>query len=163
MKNKILSVFIAVILSFTFMFSVSCKKNKKEELTDSKRYLTDMEFTKASLSATDKFGEEITPMGYKKTDSERYVGLFYWMWISNTHYYYHDIFDCTKLMSTSEGQAAFWNIDSSNAEYQKLSQVGAFHFTNEPLYGYYNSSDPWVITKHMELFIMADIDFIFLV
>ena len=101
-------------------------------------------------------------MGYKKTDSERFVGLFYWMWISNTHYYYHDIFDCTKLMSTSEGQAAFWNIDSSNAEYQKLSQVGAFHFTNEPLYGYYNSSDPWVITKHMELFIMADIDFIFL-
>ena len=65
-------------------------------------------------------------------------------------------------MSTEEGAAAFWNIDPSNAAYQQLSQIGAFHFTNEPLYGYYNSSDPWVITRHMELFILAGIDFIFL-
>ena len=101
-------------------------------------------------------------MGYLKTDRERFVGLFYWMWISNTNYYYHNIFDCTKLMSTEEGAAAFWNIDPSNAAYQQLSQIGAFHFTNEPLYGYYNSSDPWVITRHMELFILAGIDFIFL-
>lgn len=101
-------------------------------------------------------------MGYLKTDRERFVGLFYWMWISNTNYYYHNIFDCTKLMATEEGAAAFWNIDPSNAAYQQLSQIGAFHFTNEPLYGYYNSSDPWVITRHMELFILAGIDFIFL-
>ena len=65
-------------------------------------------------------------------------------------------------MATEEGAAAFWNIDPSNAAYQQLSQIGAFHFTNEPLYGYYNSSDPWVITRHMELFILAGIDFIFL-
>lgn len=124
--------------------------------------LSAYEFSMASLSATDKFGREIAPMGYLKTDRERFVGLFYWMWISNTNYYYHNIFDCTKLMATEEGAAAFWNIDPSNAAYQQLSQIGAFHFTNEPLYGYYNSSDPWVITRHMELFILAGIDFIFL-
>ena len=129
---------------------------------DARRNLSAYEFSMASLSATDKFGREIAPMGYLKTDRERFVGLFYWMWISNTNYYYHNIFDCTKLMSTEEGAAAFWNIDPSNAAYQQLSQIGAFHFTNEPLYGYYNSSDPWVITRHMELFILAGIDFIFL-
>ena len=161
MNKRIFSLVFALFMAITCLFGVGCQK-PSEKLTDSKRYLTDLEFTKASLSATDKFGEQLTPMGYEKTDSERYVGLFYWMWISNTHYYYHGIFDCTKLMSTSEGQAAFWNIDSSNSEYQKLSQIGAFHFTNEPLYGYYNSSDPWVITKHMEQFILAGIDFIFL-
>ena len=42
MKNKIFCVFIAVILTFTFLFSVGCDKKQKEELTDSKRYLTDM-------------------------------------------------------------------------------------------------------------------------
>ena len=158
--KKTVCFITALILAFSLML-FGCGE-EKNGLPDFSRNLTEMEFTKASLSATDKFGGELTPMGYKKADSERYVGLFYWMWISNSNYYYHDIYDCTKLMSTEEGQAAFWNIDPGNAEYQKLSRNGAFHFTNEPLYGYYNSSDSWVITRHMEMFIWADIDFIFL-
>ena len=158
--NKKLCLIFAALLAIALALTGCGVKEKN--LTDARRNLTDMEFSRASISATDKFGEKITPMGYEKNDSERYVGLFYWMWISNTNYYYHDIYDCTKLMSTEEGQAAFWNIDESNTAYQNLSRIGAFHFTNEPLYGYYNSSDPWVITRHMELFIWADIDFIFL-
>lgn len=151
-------------MAFFLLFSVGagCRENPPAATQDARRNLSAYEFSMASLSATDKFGREIAPMGYLKTDRERFVGLFYWMWISNTNYYYHNIFDCTKLMSTEEGAAAFWNIDPSNAAYQQLSQIGAFHFTNEPLYGYYNSSDPWVITRHMELFILAGIDFIFL-
>lgn len=151
-------------MAFFLLFSVGagCRENPPAAPQDARRNLSAYEFSMASLSATDKFGREIAPMGYLKTDRERFVGLFYWMWISNTNYYYHNIFDCTKLMSTEEGSAAFWNIDPSNAAYQQLSQIGAFHFTNEPLYGYYNSSDPWVITRHMELFILAGIDFIFL-
>ena len=151
-------------MAFFLLFSVGagCRENPPAAPQDARRNLSAYEFSMASLSATDKFGREIAPMGYLKTDRERFVGLFYWMWISNTNYYYHNIFDCTKLMSTEEGAAAFWNIDPSNAAYQQLSQIGAFHFTNEPLYGYYNSSDPWVITRHMELFILAGIDFIFL-
>ena len=151
-------------MAFFLLFSVGagCRENPPAAPQDARRNLCAYEFSMASLSATDKFGREIAPMGYLKTDRERFVGLFYWMWISNTNYYYHNIFDCTKLMSTEEGAAAFWNIDPSNAAYQQLSQIGAFHFTNEPLYGYYNSSDPWVITRHMELFILAGIDFIFL-
>lgn len=151
-------------MAFFLLFSVGagCRENPPAAPQDARRNLSAYEFSMASLSATDKFGREIAPMGYLKTDRERFVGLFYWMWISNTNYYYHNIFDCTKLMSTEEGAAAFWNIDPSNAAYQQLSQIGAFHFTNEPLYGYYNSSDAWVITRHMELFILAGIDFIFL-
>ena len=151
-------------MAFFLLFSVGtgCRENPPAAPQDARRNLSAYEFSMASLSATDKFGREIAPMGYLKTDRERFVGLFYWMWISNTNYYYHNIFDCTKLMATEEGAAAFWNIDPSNAAYQQLSQIGAFHFTNEPLYGYYNSSDPWVITRHMELFILAGIDFIFL-
>lgn len=151
-------------MAFFLLFSVGagCRENPPAAPQDARRNLSAYEFSMASLSATDKFGREIAPMGYLKTDRERFVGLFYWMWISNTNYYYHNIFDCTKLMSTEEGAAAFWNIDPSNAAYQQLSQIGAFHFTNEPLYGYYNSSDPWVITRHMELFILVGIDFIFL-
>ncbi|MBS6463922.1 MAG: hypothetical protein KH436_03185 [Firmicutes bacterium] len=160
MSKKLFSFFMAFFLLFSV--GAGCRENPPAAPQDARRNLSAYEFSMASLSATDKFGREIAPMGYLKTDRERFVGLFYWMWISNTNYYYHNIFDCTKLMSTEEGAAAFWNIDPSNAAYQQLSQIGAFHFTNEPLYGYYNSSDPWVITRHMELFILAGIDFIFL-
>lgn len=160
MSKKLFSFFMAFFLLFSV--GAGCRENPPAAPQDARRNLSAYEFSMASLSATDKFGREIAPMGYLKTDRERFVGLFYWMWISNTNYYYHNIFDCTKLMATEEGAAAFWNIDPSNAAYQQLSQIGAFHFTNEPLYGYYNSSDPWVITRHMELFILAGIDFIFL-
>ncbi|MCL2752043.1 MAG: hypothetical protein FWE62_04730, partial [Firmicutes bacterium] len=37
---------------------------------------------------------------------------------------------------------------------------GAFHFWGEPMYGYYNSRDPWVIKKHIELFTLAGVDFL---
>lgn len=157
---KKLTLLICLMLSA--VFALGCGGNPTVQERDARRNLTPFAFSMASLTATDDYGRSVTPMAFRKTDRERYVGLFYWMWISNTNYYYHNIFDCTKLMSTEEGQAAFWNIDPSNAEYQQLSQVGAFHFTNEPLYGYYNSSDPWVITRHMELFMLAGIDFIFL-
>ncbi len=156
-KGKSIACIFLSIAMLMFAFA-GCGKEKK--LPDARRGLDDFEFTRASITATDRYGRETTPVGAEK--AEKYVGLFYWMWISNTHYYYHNIFDCTKLMSTEEGQAAFWNVDSSNAAYEKLSQVGAFHFTNEPMYGYYNSSDPWVITRHMELFMWAGIDYIFL-
>lgn len=36
----------------------------------------------------------------------------------------------------------------------------AFHYWGEPLYGYYRSEDPWVIRRHLELFLHAGIDFL---
>lgn len=49
--------------------------------------------------------------------------------------------------------AALWNTDGTTE-----SPLGQYHFWGEPLYGYYNSLDPWVIRRHVELFISAGID-----
>ena len=43
---------------------------------------------------------------------------------------------------------------------RKVSPAGQFHWWSEPLYGYYNSSDEWVIRRHMELLTQAGVDFL---
>src|SRR3546814_8459811 len=35
-----------------------------------------------------------------------------------------------------------------------------FHFWGDPLYGYYSMSDPWVVTRHIELLTTASIDYL---
>ena len=39
-------------------------------------------------------------------------------------------------------------------------EMNAFHYWGQPLYGYYNADDEWVIRKHIELFIHAGLDFV---
>lgn len=156
--KKIFCLFFAIMLVFS---CAACGKSGGDKNIIGQG-LTEFEFTNASIVSTDKFGTRQDVVGYKKSDVERYTGLFYWLWLSNTNYYYHDIYDVTKLMSTPEGEEAFWNINTNDYDKQQLSRVGAFHFTNEPMFGYYNSSDPWVITRQMEMFMWAGIDYIFL-
>ena len=63
------------------------------------------------------------------------------------------VYDVTKLID--ENPDALWNTDGTDE-----SPLGKYHFWGEPLYGYYNSRDPWVIRRHLELFTLSGIDFI---
>ncbi len=123
------------LLCFSTIFSAS---------TDKKSNNT------GKIVAKDAFGRKADEVsGYKK---DRYVGLFYFTWLgfSGTN----KVFDVTKILR--DNPEALWSTDSNNI----ISPVNSNHFFNEPLYGYYNSADPWVIRKHIELFIAADIDFL---
>ncbi|MCH5718989.1 hypothetical protein [Niabella hibiscisoli] len=40
------------------------------------------------------------------------------------------------------------------------SPLNEFHFWGEPLYGYYSMSDPWVVTRHVELLTNAGVDYL---
>lgn len=144
-----------------------------DQPTEIKRGLSDYDFTKASFATVDRLGRQITPMHKKKTDHERYVGVFYFLWLG-THASSAGVYDVTKLQQTEEGAAAV--LDSSYTIGEKVpntvnaeagypdgmeSPTNYVHWTTEPLYGYYNTADEWVITRHMELLTMADVDFIF--
>lgn len=96
----------------------------------------------------DTFGRKVNPVsGYKK---DKYVGLFYHTWHGYTGT--NRIFDVTKIMR--EHPEELWKKDST------IAPINQNYYFNEPLYGYYNSADPWVIRKHLELFMAADIDFL---
>lgn len=102
------------------------------------------------LQSTDSLGRYFTRS--ESWDEEKKVGLFYFLWIGQ-----HD-----QKQAGADGCA--W--DSSLLSETQLkgtpanSDVGVFHYWSEPLYDYYNSEDPWVFRKHLELFIMAGIDYL---
>lgn len=105
------------------------------------------------LQATDDYGRSFGYMDGYKTDKERYVGLFYFTWLGWHGTQMQDVYDITKLID--ENPDALWDTEGNEE-----SPLGQYHYWGEPLYGYYNSKDPWVIRRQMELFTLSGIDFI---
>lgn len=111
------------------------------------RELSLQEYTVANLAATDALGRDVRT-GDQRNDKT--VGLFYHVWHG---YHVNGIYNITQLLEFDPD--ALWNIDGTPD-----SPLNAFHYWGEPLYGYYASDDPWVITRHVELLTMAGIDYL---
>ena len=105
------------------------------------------------LQTTDDYGRSVDYIDGYKTDKRRYVGLFYFTWLGWHGSQMDGVYDVSKLID--EDPASLWSTNDNSA-----SPLGKYHFWGEPLYGYYNSKDPWVIRKQLELFTLAGIDFI---
>ena len=105
----------------------------------------DKQSTVTSLSATDTLGRSFDSVN--SMDKKKYVGMFYFTWLGQ--HGTTGLYDISKLTDKQ-----LWNGDNQD------SPNGQFHFFTEPLYGYYNSEDEWVIRKHIELLTLAGIDYI---
>ena len=93
-------------------------------------------------------------VGVYGQNGEHYVGLFYFLWMGE-----HDdtgVWDNTHIVE-QYGDKAF-NTSTCKA----WGGVGQMHYFAEPLYGYYYSSDQWVMRKHMELLSNANVDFLYI-
>ena len=103
----------------------------------------------ASITGTDALGRRLKRVsGYQ---GEKYVGLFYFLWLGQQNQ--KTVYDITDILRMS---ALPQLLDTNSDAYPN----DLTYFFNEPLYGYYNSADPFVLRKHVELFIAADIDFL---
>lgn len=87
------------------------------------------------------------------TFNERYVGLFYFLWLGE-HGDDDKVYDNMKILAEGGDRALF-------ANYKGWGGVGDMHFYGEPLYGYYYSSDLWVMRKHIEELTNANVDFLY--
>ncbi|HZG58871.1 hypothetical protein [Paenibacillus sp.] len=87
----------------------------------------------------------------KRTDRERYVGLFYFLWLGQ--HGTEGPFDNTKILKAAP-EAVF------DPNHPSWGPQNAFHFWGEPLYGYYLSDDAWVLRKHVQLLTAAGVDFL---
>ena len=104
------------------------------------------------IVGVDQFGRSFDRIGGWKID--RQVGLFYWSWIGQP--YATGVYDATKIMQMSDGlNILFHRYDDT------ISPNGQAHWWGEPVWGYYNSEDEWVIRKQMEMITLAGVDFIF--
>ena len=95
-----------------------------------------------------------TTVGVYGQNGEHYVGIFYFLWMGE----HGDtgVWDNTHIVEKF-GDKAF-NTGTCNA----WGSVGQMHYFAEPLYGYYYSSDQWVMRKHMELLANANVDFLYI-
>ncbi len=87
----------------------------------------------------------------------RTIGLFYFLWMLPESNIPPDPngngepYDISKI--TTKDPLAFKKEDDT-----KFGKNGEMHFWGEPLYGYYDSRDPWVIRRHIQLIADAGVD-----
>jgi hypothetical protein len=72
--------------------------------------------------------------------------------------YATDIYDATKILAMPNGLNILTDFTSLDPN---ISPNGQAHFWGEPLWGYYNSDDEWVIRKQIQMMTMAGVDFVF--
>ncbi len=122
-------------------------------ITDT-RGLSAEEYTVMNTVGTDALGRVISEAD-KARDGTRYVGIWYSLWEGQHTYMQSAIYDNEKLLSTPEGAEKL-----ASTEDCEETRLNEFHFCAEPLYGYYNMKDPWVVARHVELLTAAGIDYL---
>jgi len=110
------------------------------------------------LATVDEVGREITVGAKREEDYD--VGVFYHLWhgdfgadinAQSKNSVLTSINNITELQNGSQGDVEkLWSADD----------VQHFYYWGEPLYGYYLPSDVWVLTRHVELFTTAGLDYI---
>ena len=160
---------IALIISCVLLFAFSAGCDNTQDSSSSgndheEEVLTDQEFTLSQLSGTDALGRKITAATGRKT--KKYVGIYYFLWHG---YHTQKIYDTSEILEEYENGIVgnpdnpLWEVNPASSRYNaSVSPNGAFHYWDEPLYGYYNSQDEWVARKHLELLSFADVDYLLL-
>lgn len=101
--------------------------------------------------ATDALGRDLpltAEVGPPKKD--RFVGIFYLSWTGEDFSY--GPYDVTKILAEQP--------DMRTAPSFRHSGPKSWHmaYWGEPLFGYYNQKDPWVIRRHMHMLADAGVD-----
>ena len=117
------------------------------------REITPYDYTKYNVTGTDALGRTFTSSNGKKTDKQRYTGMFFYLTLGN-HTNHSGIYDVDKITNGETNHGAFANNDNAN------TPNGQAHFWGEPIWGYYQSADPWVIRRQLEMLTLAGLDFI---
>ncbi len=91
-------------------------------------------------------------VGVYGENGEHYVGIFYFLWLGQ---------NSIKKGLNIEQILAEYGTEAKKASSSIWGNVYDIFFFAEPLYGYYSSTDEWVIRKHMELLANAGIDFLY--
>lgn len=118
------------------------------------RGLSAAEYSVLNIVGTDDFGRVILPVD-SKINSDRYVGMFYFLTLGQ-HANHTGIYDINLITYEGTYNKAFTHYNTP------ITPVGAAHFWGEPVWGYYDSRDPWVMRKQIEMLTVAGIDFIVL-
>jgi hypothetical protein len=105
--------------------------------------------------ATDALGRSLPePSEVGPPRPERWVGIFYFLWHNEPgarSALLNGPYDVSRILQANphaldEPDSPLWG------------GIGTSHYWGEPLYGYYRSTDPWVLRRHARLLSAAGID-----
>ena len=118
---------------------------------NSKNYLS------GGLAGVDDLGREMYDTNDRRIDAvsadqERFVGLFYFLWMGE---------HVGNSANAKAGIALNMQNILNGTTDQTWGGYGEMHWFAEPLYGYYLSTDEWVMRKHAELLTNANVDFLY--
>ncbi|BDI28986.1 hypothetical protein CCAX7_10370 [Capsulimonas corticalis] len=108
----------------------------------------------ADWTATDALGRTLP--SYAQTGgpkANRWVGIFYWQWHSDDRYLPQ--YDMTEFLKSHPRFMDFQAHPAGGPDFPT-------YYWGQPLFGYYRSTDPWVIRKHLVMLADAGVDFLFL-
>ena len=108
-----------------------------------------------SLCGVDQFGRTFNTITGNRSNG--FVGIFYEPWLGQHPSQMTGIYDNTKILAADSGKP-YTNL--FNKAGTTISPLNQFHYWGEPLYHYYNSTDEYVIRRHIELLTSAGIDFV---
>ena len=103
------------------------------------------------LCGVDQFGRAFMPVA---GTNDKQVGVYYFLW-HGMDTKMTGTYNITQLLA--EHPDDLWNIQGTD-----LSPINRFYYWDEPLFGYYRSTDRWVIAKHIEMLTLAGVDFLYL-
>ena len=107
-----------------------------------------------NMVSVDELGRVTMPV--VDENEEKQIGIFYHM----AQGYFKGsidsgIYDVSKIIEQ-------YGNDKMFKQHDRISPNNKSHYWGEPLYGYYDSGDPYVINKQLELFIAAGIEYLVL-
>jgi hypothetical protein len=109
------------------------------------------DFHQDSYSAIDGLGRRLPTYEEVGNKKERFIGMFYFTWHSY-HNHLVPINNTETMPLFPEAQLDYthpvWYEDG----------VGKINFWNEPIFGYYDNEDAWVLRRHAELLANAGVD-----
>ena len=110
----------------------------------------------ANQVATDDLGRSLPTfeqVGAPKPN--RWVGLFYWQWHGDDRWLPNAQYDMTKYLASRPYFKDFTATPPGGPNNPTF-------YWAEPIFGYYRSTDPWVIRKQLVMLADAGVDFLFL-
>ena len=96
---------------------------------------------------------------------DKIVAIFYWTWhgdFADEQTAYNNQQNIDKLIAMGKTERDYMTL--SMGELNRLgirTAMGPYHFWDEPIYGYYDGDDEWVIRKQAELLAAAGVDVVF--
>ena len=144
-KSKLLA--LASLAISASLCLASCTGSAGGGRIEDTRDITEEQYTTYSLSGTDALGRTVSPIDGEKEG--KYVGMFYFLWCGAHSLNKYDI----NYLLENDPDALWASTDPDSLQ-------GTYHYWGEPLYGYYHQLDPWVVSRHVEMFVNSGIDFL---